>query len=237
MNTFKFTSKVKMAALMLCIAFVVYNVVLFVLCGFTDHGGPFWISYAFMLVAFCSLTVSGYLLHKCDIQPKDWLFGYPVLRHCTIYIVLELFCSILFMVLDAVACPWGIAFAVQFVLLAVHLVFLISCFLAKETIDDVQTKVQDSTSYIRLLQADVEMVAEKATDVSVKEAFTKLAEQVRYSDPMRNADLLALEQQISQQVSNADSCLTLNDSDGALQCCNRATLLLIERNKKCKAMK
>ncbi len=81
------------------------------------------------------------------------------------------------------------------------------------------------------------MVAEKTTNAAVKEAFLKLAEQVRYSDPMSNDNLFELEKQITLQVSNADSCITLNDIEGALQCYNRATLLLLERNKKCKALK
>ena len=109
--------------------------------------------------------------------------------------------------------------------------------LAQETIVDVQDKVKVATSFIKLLQVDVEMIAEKTTDPNVKEAFLKLAEQVRYSDPMSNENLSELERQIKLQVSNADSCITLNDIDGALQCGNRASLLLIERNKKCKVLK
>lgn len=237
MNSFKLTSKVKMIALMLAIGFVTYNVVLFVACGFTGHGASFWISYVFMILAFAALTVTGYMLKSRDIQPKDWLLGYPVLKHSTIYIIVELVLSILFMALDSINSPWWLAFATQMIALAVHSVFIISCFLAQETIVDVQTKVKDATSFIKLLQVDVEMVAEKTTDPAVKDAFKKLAEQVRYSDPMSNENLFELEKQITLQVSNADSCITLNDIDGALQCCNRATLLLTERNKKCKVLK
>lgn len=237
MNEFKLTSKVKMSALVMAIIFVTYNVVLFSICGFEDHGATFWISYLFMLLAFATLLFSGYIMMKRGMKIRDWLFGYPILKHCTIYIISEFCFSVLFMLLDNMDFPWQITLSVQLILLAVHLVFVISCFMAKETIDEIQTKVKDATTYIRLLQADVEMVAEKATDASVKEAFNKLAEQVRYSDPMSNANLFELEKQISQQVSNADSCLTLNDIEGALQCCNRATLLLVERNKKCKALK
>ncbi len=237
MNSFKLTSKVKMIALILAIAFVSYNVVLFVICGFAGHGASFWISYVFMLIAFAALTGTGYMLKSRDIQPKDWLLGYPVLKHSTIYITVEFIFSILFMAFDSIDAPWWIAFAAQMITLAVHAVFIISCFLAQETIVDVQTKVKDATSFIKLLQVDVEMVAEKATVPAVKEAFLKLAEQVGFSDPMSNDNLFELEKQITLQVSNADSCMTLNDIEGALQCCNRATLLLIERNKKCKVLK
>ena len=237
MNNFKLTAKVKMIALMLAIGFVTYNIVLFVICGFTDHGASFWISYIFMLLAFVSLTGTGYMLKSRDIQPKDWLLGYPVLKHATIYIVVEFILSVLFMALDSIDSPWWLAFTLQMIVLAIHAVFIISCLLAQDTIIDVQTKVKDATSFIKLLQVDVEMVAEKATDATVKKAFDKLAEQVRYIDPRTNENLFELEKQITLQVGDADRCLTLNDIDGALQCCNKASLLLVERNKKCKALK
>ncbi len=237
MNNFAMTSKVKMLTAMLAIGFVTYNVVLFVVCGFADHEASFWTSYAFMILAFAALTVTGYLLKSRDIQPKDWLLGYPVLRHSAIYIIVELVLSIVFMALDSTDCPWGVAFAAQLIALAVHLIFVISCFLAQETIVDVQTKVKDTTSFIKLLQADVEMAAEKASDSAVKNALCKLAEQVRYSDPMSNQTLFELEKQITLQVNNADSCVTNNDINGALEYCKKAETLLIERNKKCKALK
>ena len=237
MNSFKLTSKVKMIALILAIGFITYNIVLFVICGFKGHGASFWVSYVFMILAFVALTATGYMLKSRDIQPKDWLLGYPVLKHSTIYIIVEFVFSILFMALDVISCPWWVAFAAQMISLAVYAMFVISCFLAQEAIVDVQDKVKVATSFIKLLQVDVEMIAEKTTDPNVKEAFLKLAEQVRYSDPMSNENLFELERQIKLQVSNADSCITLNDIDGALQCGNRAALLLTERNKKCKVLK
>ncbi len=230
-------SKLIKVASILGLVFAGYNVVLFAIAGFADHGAPFWISYVFMLIAFGCLAAAGALLNHRHYIPRDWLFGYPIIKHSTIYIAVELIVSTIFMLLDATGMTGVAPFVIQFLILAVHLVFLISCFLAKEIIQDVETKVKDATTYIRLLQVDVEMVASKATDPAVKEAFTKLAEDVRFSDPMSNPNLFELEKLITQQVTNADSCIVLNDNDGALQCCNRASMLLQERNKKCKALK
>lgn len=236
-NNFKLTSKVLMTAIMLGIGFITYNVVLFVICGFADHGGSFWVSYVFMLIAFATLTISGYLLKSRNMQPRDWLLGYPVLKHCTIYIILEFISSILFMGLDYKDCPWGIAFAVQMVLLAVYLVFIISCFLAKEMIEDVQTNVKVRTSKMKLLQVDVEMIAESTNNIDIKEAFVKLAEQVRYSDPMSNDALNDLDDQIAYVVGQAKTSASMNDVDGTLALCKKASLLINERNKKCKVFK
>lgn len=236
-NNFKLTSKALMTLMMLAIGFITYNVVLFVICGFSNHGGAFWVSYVFMLLAFATLTISGYLLKSRNMQPRDWLFGYPVLKHCTIYIILELISSVLFMGLDYKDCPWGIAFAVQMILLAVHLVFIISCFIAKEMIEDVQTNVKVRTSKIKLLQIDVEMIAESTNNIEIKEAFVKLAEQVRYSDPMSSDALNDLEEQITYVVGQAKTSASMNDVESSLTLCKKASLLLNERNKKCKVFK
>lgn len=230
-------AKTFMVILIGAICFLTYNIVLFILCGFTDHGGAFWCSYVFMLLAFITLAVSLIFLRYKDYQPKDWLLGYPILKHCTIYIILESIVSVLFMILDYQKCPWVLAFAVQMILFAVHLVFIISCFLAKEMIEDVQIKVKADTSYFKLLKADAEMAAENCKDREVKQAFMKLAEQIRYSDYVRNPALEPLERQISDLVSEANIFLSLNDEKSALDNCKKAMLLLLERNKKCQALK
>ena len=237
MNDFKMTSKVKKIALIEAIAFATYNIVTFVLCGFAGHGATFWISYGFMLLAFAVVTGEGCKLKSRVVQPKDWFLGYPVLRHSAIYIAAELCLSVLFIALDSVGFAWWIAFVAQLIVLSVHAVFVISCFIVQETIEEVQTKVKDATFFIKLLQADVEMVAEKSDDPTVKESFKKLAEQVRYSDPMSNQNLFELEKQITLQVSKADGCVANKDVEGAIECCKQAALLLTERNKKCKVLK
>lgn len=231
------TVKTFMIILIGAICFLTYNIVLFVLCGFADHGGAFWSSYVFMLFAFITLAVSLIFLRDRDYQPKDWLLGYPVLKHCTIYIILESIVSVLFMILDYQQCPWVLAFTIQMIFFAVHLVFIISCFLAKEMIEDVQSKVKVDTSYFKLLKADTEIVAEKCKDKEVKHAFVKLAEQIQYSDYVRNPALEPLERQISDLVSEANIFITLNDEKSALENCKKAMLLLLERNKKCQALK
>lgn len=219
------------------ICFVAYNAVLFALCGFKGHGGAFWTSYVFMLLGFATLTVSSILMKYKGYQPKDWLLGYPILKHCTIYITIEAIASILFMVLDYWQCPWAIAFAVQVILLAVHLVFIISCFIAKEMIENVQANVKENTSYFKLLKTDAETVAENAQNPEVKAAFAKLAEQIRYSDYVKAPALEGLEKQISDLINDSNACIVLNDYETALSNCKKAMILLSERNKKCQALK
>ena len=231
-------SKPKTTILIMLIGLVTYNVALFALCGFEDHGATFWVSYVFMLIAFASTGVSGYMLSQKTEMPKDWLLGYPILRHCAIYVGLEAIASIVFMYLDYENdCEWGIALAVQTVLLALHLVMILSSFKSKEKVEEVQTNVKTKTSRMKFLQVDVEMVAQRAANPAVKSAYTKLAEQVRYSDPVSNDLLADTENQIAYLIEQAKTSIMMNNDDNALAICRQATLLLEERNKKCKMLK
>lgn len=88
-----------------------------------------------------------------------------------------------------------------------------------------------------MLKIDTEIIAKKSDNPEVKEVFSKLAEQIRYSDPKRNPTLEIIENQISQLISEADVYVTTNDNEKALSNGHKAMLLLVERNKKCQALK
>lgn len=237
MYTFNPASRVKQSALIGGVAFLAYNVLLFVIAGFDGHEAPFWMSYAFMICAFASIVINALLLRNRKLQPCDFMFGYPVLKHCAIFIGVEFVLSTLFMLLDAASINWIVAFVPQFLALAIHVILITSCFMAHDTIQEIDNKVKDATSYIKLLRVDVEMVAQKCVHPETKAAFLSLAEDVRYSDPMSNPCLFELEKQINLTVANADFAVKQNDYVNAMILCNQAKMLLMERNQKCKALK
>lgn len=228
--------KSKMLAAILAIAFVAYNVILFVLCGFSDHTDIFWMSWIFMMVAFAAMTGAGVVLGQKGMFLRDWLFGYPIVKHSTVYIIVEFCVSTLFIILEEVI-EWGWAFAVQFLILCCYGICAVSCFLAKETIEDVHNKISDKTRFIKLLRADTEMLIEKCDDAQTKEECRKLAEAIRYSDPMSNEALFELEKDLAFTVSECDKAISEKNYYLAKELCAKAMLQLVERNKKCKALK
>lgn len=230
------SKKGKMIAAILAIAFIAYNVTLFAVCGFTGHTPVFWMSWVFMLVAFAAMTVSGVILGKRGLFLRDWLFGFPIIKHSTVYIMAELLVSCIFIILEDSIRP-GLAFGLQFLLLCIYGICAVSCFLSKEMIDDVHTKVSDKTRFIKLLSIDAEMLVEKCSDPETKEECRKLAESVRYSDPMSSEALFELEKDLTLTVSQCDKAIEEKDFAAAKEFCAKAMLQLDERNKKCKALK
>ena len=237
MYTYNPTSRVKQSAIIGGSLFAAYNILLFVIAGFDGHEALFWMSYAFMLTTFASIALNAALLKNRKLQPCDFMFGYPVLKHCAIFTVIESVFSILFMLLDSTGISWIIAFVPQFLAFVIHVILLASCYMAHDTIQEIETKVKDATNFIKLLRIDVEMVAEKCAHPEAKAAFESLAEDVRYSDPISNPCLFEMEKQITLTISHADFAVAQNDYASAMTLCNQAKLLLTERNKKCKALK
>lgn len=232
----QFTKKGKMIAAILAIAFIAYQVTLFSLCGFGGHTAVFWTSWVFMLAAFAAMTVSVTILGQRGMFLRDWLFGFPIIKHSTVFLIAELTASIVFMLFEKRA-PWGWAFAVQFLMLCIYGICAISCFLTKETINDVHTKVSDKTRFIKLLRADAEMLVEKCSDPETREECRKLAESIRYSDPMSSETLFELEKDLALTVSECDRAVAAKDYAAARELCAKAMLQLTERNKVCKALK
>jgi hypothetical protein len=215
------------------IAFLAYNVVLFALAGF-DGGATFWVSYVFMLCTFASWAICGNNLKTRTNQPRDWLFGFPIIKHCTIYTVIELVASVIFMLMDDISV--GIPLALQAIILAVHAVFVVSCFSAREKIIEVQETVKKKVVYIDTLLANIDVALSKTNDAEVKEVLNVLREEVRYSDTMSHDSLSVLESQVAQTIDMVNRAISANDNVNAIKCCQSALQLMKERNARAKAM-
>lgn len=234
-NTIK-TNRLKYLIGIAITVLIVYNIALFGIAGFIGHTATFWISYVFQLLTFVAIIIALALLENKNLRLHDWLFRLPLIKHSVIYAFCELIVSVTFMIVSH-KLFWGIALAVQIILLGIYLVFALSCLVAKEMVTEVNNNINIHNTNIKLLRLDAEMVARTTHDEVVKEAFTKLAEQIRYSDPMGSDKLAELENELSICVKSAFDAVKRNDSKQSMEYYNRAVLLLVERNEKCKIYK
>ena len=98
-------------------------------------------------------------------------------------------------------------------------------------IEKVETKAQKKVFYIKEIQAEIELLADAETNAETKAALIRLAEKVRFSDPMSSEQLTDLENAISEKVALLK---TLSDKNGII---GEIDLLLSKRNKMCKTLK
>ena len=216
------------------IGLVTYNAALFVIAGFS-HGAAFCTSYVFRLLAFASIIFTAVMMKKRGMGMKDILLGYPLIKHCTIYFIAELIVSVIFMLLDAKV-GFAAPFAVQLIMLCVHLMFALSCLIARDKIEEMRTQVNDSTLFISMLKVDADALVLRAKEREVKEAYKKLSEEIRFSDPVSSSPLFPTEQEISAKMAAARECIA-TDADKALALCAEMSALLKIRNEMCKTVK
>ena len=85
--------------------------------------------------------------------------------------------------------------------------------------------------FIKELQLEVELLINKESDANIKSALVKLAENIRYSDPISGESLFELEENILNRIKN------IENSKNKLVAISEIDGLIVERNKRCKILK
>ena len=216
-----------MAYAVLAIAFVLFNVIAFAIP--TAKTATFWVAYVFAAVAFVSQIAIWKFAFKGADTLKSKFLGIPLISVGVTYLIIQLIAFAVFMALP-LAASW-IALVVCALILGISAICLIGTETGREEINRVEEKVEKKVFYIKSLQVDVEMLANAETDADTKAALTKLAEKIRFSDPMSNDALADLEQEIVIKVKELK---TAEDKAGIITVLDS---LITERNKKAKLLK
>lgn len=216
-----------MAYAVLAIAFVLFNVIAFAVP--TAKTATFWIAYVFSTVAFASQIAIWKFAFKGADTLKSKFLGIPLISVEITYLIIQIIAFAVFMALPLTA-SW-IAIVVCALILGMSVICLIGTETGREEINRVEEKVKKKVFYIKSLQVDVEMLASAERDTDTKAALTKLAEKIRFSDPMSNDILAALEAEITTKVKE------LKTAENKAEIITVLDSLITERNKKAKLLK
>ena len=216
-----------MSYLALGIVFALFNVIAFVIP--TDKTATFWTAYVFTVLAFLlQLLVWKVAFGKKDTLKSKFL-GIPVINVGAAYLSLQLIVFAIFMIFPML--PVWLAIVVCSIVFAISALCAIAGQAGANEINRVEEKIKVKRAFIQFLQVDLEMLAESETDTETKTELVKLAEKVRFSDPMSHEMLGELESRISAKV---EQMKTTADKKALIE---EVDLLLVERNKKCKILK
>lgn len=216
-----------MAYAVLAIAFVLFNVIAFAVP--TAKTETFWIAYVFTAIAFASQIAIWKFAFKGTDTIKSKFLGVPFISVGITYLIVQIIAFAIFMALP-LAASW-IAIVACALILGISAICLIGTETGREKIGRVEEKVEKKVFYIKALQVDIEMLATDETDADTKAALTKLAEKIRFSDPMSNDALADIEAEIDEKVKE------IKKSDDKTNLIDELNKLLCERNKKVKIMK
>lgn len=216
-----------MAYAVLAISFVFFDVIAFAVP--TAKTATFWIAYAFTTIAFASQIAIWKFAFKGADGLKSKFLGISLISVGITYLIIQIIAFTVFMALPLTV-SW-IALVVCALILGISAICLIGTETGREEINRVKENVEKKLFYIKSLQVDIEILASTETDSDTKAALTKLAEKIRYSDPMSNKVLVELEAEITAKVKE------LKTADNKAEIIAVLDSLIAERNKKVKLLK
>lgn len=205
----------------------VFNLLVFTI--FKTRTNVFWLSYAFMTVAFAVQIISMFLSFKtADVETA--FFGIPLASFSIYYLCASLVVGAVFMIFQNAG--FTLAMVIQVLILAAFLIVAIISLLARDTVQAIGDNVKQNVTNHKSVLVDVEMLASSCTDPELKQALYKLADTVKYSDPMSTAAIELVEQRIMRKISELRVSMDNNQIPDALQACKDLEMLYVERNKK-----
>ena len=195
----------------------------------TSKTATFWIAYVFTAAAFAAQIVIWKTAFGKEEALKSKFLGFPVVHIGIVYAVIQVIAFVVFMFVPTL--PAWSAIVVCSVIAGISAVCMISADAGRNEIERVEAKVQKKVFYIRELQANIELLADNESDAAVKTTLTKLAEKIRFSDPMSNEVLAELEAEITAKVKE------LKTAENKAEIIKVLDSLITERNKKAKLLK
>ena len=209
------------------ILFILVSIIAFAVSA--AKTAAFWISYAFTVIAFAAQIIIWKAALGRSESLKSKFLGLPVLHIGIVYLVVQVVALIVFLSIPTL--PIWSAVVACAVIAGVSAVCMIASDVGRSEIERVSAKVQEKTFYIRELQADVEMLEEQEQNPEIKISLTKLAEKIRFSDPMSKEVLADVEAEITAKVKE------LKTAENKAEIITVLDSLITERNKKAKLLK
>ena len=221
-----------MTAVIYAIIFAVFNLLVFVIAN--EKNGVFWMSYAFMCIAFIVQGAS-MLLALRSLETETVFMGIPLASLSLYYFFAAIFVGAVFMFFQNA--PFKLALVLQILILAIYVVIAIMALMSRNVVQDVNDNLKENVEAIKTLVVDVDVFIPQVNDPALKKSLKKLSETIKYSDPMSNAAVADIEEQIMQTVNELRINIENSRNAEAIQTCKDIEVLFMQRNSLLKATK
>lgn len=213
--------------LILAILFVIISVIAFAVP--TLKTATFWVAYVFTAVAYgAQIFIWNNSLGK-EKTLKSKFMGLPIVTIGVVYAVIQTIAFVVFLI--APLLPTWSAIVVCIIITGISAIFIIATDVGCSEIEATDAKVREKVFFIKELQVEIEIIAERETDTDVKKSLLQLAEKIRFSDPMSDKQLEDIENAISAKLEK------LRSTEDKIGIITELNLLLDKRNSKCKIIK
>jgi len=215
-----------------------FNLIVFISPGWdgtAKYTGAFWIAYAITTVVFVLHLAFALIAFKDAGNSKQKIFlNIPIIWISYVGLIITIIAGALCM-LNSFLPTWAAAIAMG-VLLAVFLLSIVKTKIAIEAVEEIGTRVQVSTAFIKGLRVDAESLVGRASPAS-RDICSKVSEALRYSDPVSNELSAEVENDLRSKFDEFAAAAKSGDDSKAGALGNDLLDLIEERNKKCRAGK
>lgn len=220
------------------IAFALFNLIVFVTpsqaAGFSKFGGAFWSGYIFILLAFAGQLGVAFFVFQ-EENRKKLFYKISLLRISVTGLILTLIFGSICMVIPNL--PNWVGVILCFAILAFQAISLVKANVAADVVSEIDEKVKERTSFIKMLTVDAECLVDKAKTEECKKECKKVYEAIRYSDPMSNVALDAEEREIQKMFLDFSESVQKDDAEVVQNCAKELLGAVDRRNRKCRLMK
>ena len=213
-----------------CVALGVFHVVILFLP--LTRNLLFWLAYAFDVVAIIGQLPIMSLAFKNGQDAKSRFYGFPIARVGLIYLVVQFIAGTVVMLL----CEWvplWLAMILFVCILAFAIVGVIGTDTMRDKVEKIDSETISHTQMMRELSSKVKQLSEHYT----YSQLAKLAEEIRYSDPVSSDALRAVEERLSHSIDALTKALPEGNADLINRLIQNTFSILNERNQLCKQMK
>ena len=194
-----------------------------------------WFAFAFTIVAlgFCYGTF--YLAFAKGDKLVSKVYGLPIARVGVIYLVAQFIIGFLFCIIGAfmTVATW-VVLIFSVIPLALALIGLVAFEGVRGFIEGQESEDVRKTRSARLFKINIDSIVDICENPDVKAPLQKLADDIRYSDPVSGDETAAVEEQILNEINNLRAMV---NSPAALRQIQYISNLLNDRNRICKMYK
>lgn len=158
----------------------------------------FWLSYAFsMLALIVQWPISIISLKKGDTV-KSKVYGWPIMRIGLFYLVMVLLVAILSTVFSCilVQVPIWIPMVCYILLSGLVAIGCVSLDSVRNFVEEQEIQLKPQTDFMKRLYAESVALEKSVSDSQMKKVLSKIADEIRYSDPVSSPDLEAVESRL-----------------------------------------
>ena len=225
------------------ILFAVYNAIVFLIIPDTveiqgvtlsKYAGSFWPGYIGIIIAFFGNLFCSKMFFDSNSPDKAFL-NMPLLRLSWGCLIVTMIVGTLTMAI--IDLPNWIGALLCILLLAFYAIAVVKASVASDVVEEIDNKVKAKTSTMKLMIADAEAALSNAKSEELKAEAKKVYEALRYSDPMSNDALSAIEGRIADKLLAFNEAVSGSDEAKAKTLAEEICTLVNDRNVKCKVLK